>query len=95
MTTQTDPAIRSAVDAALSAAATENERVVAHRVVRHGADHLKRSLPERILAADTEVCRLLANANEAKEAGQTKRAERLYAAAQKALDKYNVLTGKA
>jgi hypothetical protein len=40
MTTQTDPAIRSAVDAALSAAATENERVVAHRVVRHGADHL-------------------------------------------------------
>jgi hypothetical protein len=27
MTTQTDPAIRSAVDAALSAAATENERV--------------------------------------------------------------------
>jgi hypothetical protein len=56
---------------------------------------VKRSLPERILAADTEVCRLLANANEAKEAGQTKRAERLYAAAQKALDKYNVLTGKA
>lgn len=54
---------------------------------------MKKPLQERIVAADVEARRLLANANEAAEKGQKKKAERLYAAAQKALDKYNQIRG--
>lgn len=53
-----------------------------------------RTLHERTVHAYSEAARLLANANEAREKGQTKRAARLYDAAQKALDKYNRLAGR-
>ena len=54
----------------------------------------RRPLAERINNADHEMRRLLGNAREADEAGHKAKAKRLYDAAQKALDKYNSLTGR-
>lgn len=53
----------------------------------------RRSLRERIIAADVKVGRLLANATEARWKGNEKQARRLEEAAQKALDLYNKLSG--
>ncbi len=45
------------------------------------------------LQAETNGSRYLADANEAAEAGNTKKAERLYEKAQYWLDRYNELAG--
>lgn len=55
---------------------------------------MRRPLAERILAADHNAQRLLGNAREAEEAGHKRRAARLWAAAQKALDRWNDLAGR-
>lgn len=48
-----------------------------------------------ILEADVEGSRYLANANEAAEAGNQAKADRLYAKSQFWLDRYNKLAGNS
>jgi hypothetical protein len=45
--------------------------------------------------AEANAARYLADANQAKEAGQHAKAERLYALAQRWLDRFNELTGRS
>jgi hypothetical protein len=52
-----------------------------------------KSLRDRIQQADMLAGRYLGNANEASEAGQHDKAEKLYAKSQYWLDRYNLLTG--
>jgi hypothetical protein len=55
----------------------------------------KKSKEERTIDADTRMRRLMANAREAEDKGQTRLAARLWTATQKALDEYNRLAGRS
>ncbi len=55
----------------------------------------KKPLQERILEADTRASQWLADANEAREAGNLSRAEACEAKAQFWKDRYNLLAGKS
>ncbi len=54
----------------------------------------KQALPDRILDAETRSSQWLADANEARESGNVKRAEECDRKSQFWLDRYNLLTGK-
>lgn len=56
---------------------------------------MARTLKEKILHADDQGCRRLAEANDAAERGDHVKAEKLYEKGQYWLDRYNKLTGNA
>lgn len=56
---------------------------------------IRRTEHERAVEAGATAARFLADANEAQEAGKQTKADRLYASAQRWLDKFNNLTGRA
>lgn len=53
----------------------------------------RKSLQDRLVKAEERGNRYLADANELAEAGQAKKAEKLYAKGQFWLDRYNKLAG--
>jgi len=54
----------------------------------------KTTLKERTLDADVRCSQWLADGNEARESGDTAKAEKCYAKSQFWLDRYNLLAGK-